>query len=85
MNHPFKPLFWKRFRDDVIALWIPSHEDTNHYLYYLNTIDASGKPTNRLTYVNPKTCYRSKNINEIPEGIALTLRRIFDSDEKYEK
>ena len=49
------------------------------------TVDVYSKPTNRLTYVNPKTCYRSKNINEIPEGIALTLRRICDSDEKYEK
>ena len=42
MDHPFKPLIWKRFRDDVIALWIHSNEDANHYLDYLNTIDASG-------------------------------------------
>ena len=43
MDHPFKPLIWKRFRDDVIALWIHSNEDANHYLDYLNTIEASGK------------------------------------------
>ena len=43
MDHPFKSLIWKRFRDGVIALWIHSNEDTNHYLDYLNTIDASGK------------------------------------------
>ena len=120
MDHPFKPLIWKRFRDDVIALWIHSNEDANHYLDYLNTIDASGKirftmetetenglefldlrlklkgcnkitvdvyskPTNSFTYVDPKTCYPSRNINKIPEVIALRLRRICDSDEKYEK
>ena len=43
MNHPFKHLIWKRFRDDVIALRIHSEEDVNHYLNYLNTIDASGE------------------------------------------
>ena len=43
MDHPFKPLIWKCFRDHVIALWIHSEKDANHYLNYLNTIDASGK------------------------------------------
>ena len=43
MDHPFKPLIWNHFRDDVIALWIHSEEDANHYLNYLNTIDVSGK------------------------------------------
>ena len=120
MDHPFKPLIWKRFRDDVIALWIHSNEDANHYLDYLNTIDASGKirftmetetenglefldlrlklkgcnkitvdvyskPTNSFTYVDPKTCYPSRNIHKIPEGITLRLRRTFDPDEKYKK
>ena len=42
MDHPFKPLIWKRFRGDAIALSIHSNEDANHYLDYLNTIDASG-------------------------------------------
>ena len=104
----------------MIALWIHSNEDANHYLDYLNTIDASGKirftmetetenglefldlrlklkgcnkitvdvyskPTNSFTYVDPKTCYPSRNISKIPEGIALRLRRICDSDEKYGK
>ena len=120
MDHPFKPFIWKRFRDDVIALWIHSIEDANPYLDYLNTIDASGKirftmetetenglefldlrlrlkgcnkitvdvyskPTNSFTYVDLQTCYPSRNISKIPEGIALRLRRICDSDEKYEK
>ena len=120
MDHPFKLLIWKHFCDDVIALWIHSNEDANHYLDYLNTIDVSGKirftmetetenglefldlrlklkgcnkitvdvyskPTNSFTYVDPKTCYPSRNINKIPEGIALRLRRTFDPDEKYKK
>ena len=42
-DHPFKPLICNRFRDDVIALWIHSNEDANHYLdYFFNTIDVSG-------------------------------------------
>ena len=43
MDHTIKPLIWKRFPDDVIALWIYRNEDANHYLDYLNTIDISGK------------------------------------------
>ena len=43
MDQPFKALIWKRFHDDVIALWIHSNEDASHYLDYLNTIGASGK------------------------------------------
>ena len=49
------------------------------------TVDVYSKPTNSFTYVDPKTCYPSRNINKIPEGIALRLRHICDSDEKYEK
>ena len=49
------------------------------------TADIYSTPTNRFTYVDLKTCYPSRNINKIPEGIALRLRRICDSDEKYEK
>ena len=120
MDHPFKRFIWKRFRGDVIALWIHSNEDANHYFDYLYTIDASGKirfsmetetgshlefldfrlklkrcnkitvdvyskRTNSFTYVDPNTCCPLGNINKIPEGIALRLRRICDSDEKYEK
>ena len=32
MDHPFKPLIWKRFRDGGIALWIHSNEYANLYL-----------------------------------------------------
>ena len=43
IEHRFKILIWKDFCQDVIASWIQSNEDANHYLDYLNTIDASGK------------------------------------------
>ena len=49
------------------------------------TVDFYSKPNNTFTYVHPKTCYPSRNINTIPEGINLRLRRIYDLDEKYEK
>ena len=112
-------LLWKPFHDDVIVLWIHSHEDANNYVI-INTIDISNKirftmqtenedsyefldlrlklkgynkitvelyskPTNRSTYIDPTTCYPSRNINKIPECIYLRLRRICDSDEKYVK
>ena len=31
----------------------------------------------------PSTCYPRKNINNVPRGIALRLKRICDSDEKF--
>ena len=43
MDYSFKTLISNRFHDDLIALWIHSNEDENHYLDYLNTIDASCK------------------------------------------
>ena len=43
------------------------------------TIDVFSKPTN----VMPSTCYPSSNINNVPRGIALRLKRICDSDEKF--
>ena len=49
------------------------------------TADVYSKPFNAFTYVFPKTCYPSRNINKIPEGIASRLRHIFELDEKYEK
>ena len=41
--------------------------------------------THLKLYISQPTCYPSKNINKIPGGIGLKLRRIGDSDEKYEK
>ena len=31
----------------------------------------------------PSTCYPNRNIKNVPKGIALRLKRICDSDEKY--
>ena len=47
-------------------------------------VDVYAKPTNSFTYVLPSTCYRKRNINNIPRSIALRLRRICDSDEKFD-
>ena len=38
---------------------------------------------NLLIVALPTTCYPRKSINNIPRGIALRLRRICDSDEKF--
>ena len=46
-------------------------------------MDVHSKPTNISTYALPTTCYPRKSINNTPHGIALWLRRIFDSDEKF--
>ena len=45
-------------------------------------VDVFAKPTNSFTYVLPCTCYPKKNINNVPQGIALRLRRICDADKK---
>ena len=49
------------------------------------TVDVYSKPTRNFTYVDHKTCYSSRHVNKIPEGIVLKLRQIWDLDEKYEK
>ena len=47
-------------------------------------VDVFAKPTNSFTYVLPSTCYPKKGINNVPKGIALRLRRICDTDEKFD-
>ena len=47
------------------------------------TVDVYSKPTNSFTYVLPSTCYPYKNIRNVPKGVALRLRRICVTDEKY--
>ena len=47
-------------------------------------VDVYAKPTNSFTYVLPSTCYPRKNIEKVPEGVALRLRRICDNDEKFD-
>ena len=41
------------------------------------------KPTNSFTYVSPTSCYLRKSLNNVPRGIALRLRRICNTDEKF--
>ena len=47
-------------------------------------MDVFSKPTNSFTYVMPSTCFPSRNIEKVPEGVALRLRRICDTDSKFE-
>ena len=43
------------------------------------------KPTSSFTYVLPSTCSANRNIKNVPKGTPLRLRRICDSDEKYDE
>ena len=56
----------------------------NQYLSFKICVDVFAKLTNSFTYVLPSTCYPKKNINNVPKGIALRLRRICDTDEKFD-
>ena len=46
--------------------------------------DAHAKPSNSFICVLLSTCYPKKSINKVPKGIALRLRRICNSDEKFD-
>ena len=48
-------------------------------------VDVFSKRTKSFTYVLPSTWYSNRNIRNVPKGIALRLRRICDSDEKYDE
>ena len=43
------------------------------------------KDTDSFTYVLPSRCFPKNNIEHIPKSLALHLRRICNSDEKFEK
>ena len=49
------------------------------------SVDVFAKDTNSFTYVLPSTCLLKNNIESIPKSVVLCLRRICDSDEKFEK
>ena len=49
------------------------------------SVDVFLKATNSFTYLLPSTCFPKSNIENIPKGVALRLRRICDSDNKFEK
>ena len=48
------------------------------------SVDVYSKPTNSFTYVMPSMYYPMKNINKVPQGTVLRLRRICNTTEKYE-
>ena len=48
-------------------------------------VDVFVKDTGSFTYVLPSTCFPKNNIENIPKGVALRLRRICYSEEKFEK
>ena len=53
---------------------------------YLNgklSVDVYSKPSNSFTYVMRSTCYAMENINKVLRGIALRLRQISNTTEKY--
>ena len=47
-------------------------------------VDVFAKATNSFTYVPPSICFPKNSIENVPEGVALRLRRICDSDDKFE-
>ena len=49
------------------------------------SVDVFSKPTNSFTYVLPSTCYHNRNTKNVPKSIYIRLRRICDSDEKYDE
>ena len=48
------------------------------------SIDIFVKATDSLTYILPSTCFSKKSIENILKGVALQLRRICDSDDKFD-
>ena len=46
-------------------------------------VDVFANPTNSFTYLLPTTFYFRKNLKNIPHGMALRLRHICDTDEKF--
>ena len=48
-------------------------------------VDIFAKATNSFTYVLRSNCFRKNSIENVPEGVALWLRTICDSDHKFEE
>ena len=48
-------------------------------------VDIFAKATNSFTYVLPSTSFPKKNIENVPEDVALRLRRVCYSDDKFEE
>ena len=47
--------------------------------------DIFAKATNSFTYVLSSTCFPKNSNENVPKGVALQLRRICDSDDKFEE
>ena len=43
------------------------------------------KATNSFTYVLPSNWFSKNSTENVPKGVGLRLRRIFDSDDKFEE
>ena len=48
-------------------------------------VDVFSKATNSFTCVLHNTYFPKTNFENIPKGVALRLRRIYDSENKFEK
>ena len=53
--------------------------------YKCISVDIFAKATNSFTYILPSTCFPKKSIENVPKGVALRLRRICDSDDKFDE
>ena len=47
------------------------------------SVDILAKATNGFRYVLASTCFPKNSIENVPKGVALRLRRICDSDNKF--
>ena len=43
LQYHFQPTLWKRFRDDILTIWIHGSDTLESFLDYLNQIDSTGK------------------------------------------
>ena len=53
--------------------------------YKCISVDTFAKATNSFTYVLPSTCFPKNSIENVLKGFALRVRRICDSDDKFEE
>ena len=47
------------------------------------SVDILSKATNGFRYVLASTCFPKNSIENVPKGVALRLRRICDSENKF--
>ena len=49
------------------------------------SVHVFANDTDNFAYVQANTCFPKNNIENIPKSVAFCLRRICDSDEKFER